>query len=206
MLGVPALFVLDIMHLPALNIPDLIIPLWRATIDCDKTDDKESWTWAALKDPAVWKSHGQSVADATPYIPGSFDRPPRNPAEKISSGYKAWEYLLYFFGLGPALLYGILPDPIWQNYCKVVQAFRILMQEEITPTELVESHQLMTEFSDGFEELYVQRRADRIHFVRPCGHVCIQHHTLLPKQLALAPELLFHSGHWKGQSETWARR
>jgi hypothetical protein len=170
MLGVPALFVLDIMHLPALNIPDLLIPLWRATIDCDKTDDKALWTWAALKDPAVWKSHGQSVADATPYIPGSFDRPPRNPAEKISSGYKAWEYLLYFFGLGPALLFGVLPDPIWQNYCKLVRGFRILMQEEITPTELVEAHQHMTEFSDGFEELYVQRRADRIHFVRPCVH------------------------------------
>jgi len=170
MLGVPALFVLDIMHLPALNIPDLIIPLWQATIDCDKTDDKALWTWAALKDPVVWKSHGQSVADATPYIPGSFDRPPHNPAEKISSGYKAWEYLLYFFSLGPALLFGVLPDPIWQNYCKLVRGFRILMQEEITPTELVEAHQHMTKFSDGFEELYVQRRADRIHFVRPCVH------------------------------------
>jgi hypothetical protein len=169
-LGVPALFVLDIMHLPALNIPDLIIPLWRATFDCDKTDNKQLWTWAALRDPAVWKAHGQSVADATSYIPGSFDRPPRNPAEKISSGYKAWEYLLYFFGLGPALLFGILPDLIWRNYCKVVRAFRILMQEEITPIELVEAHQLMTKFSDGFEELYVQRRADRIHFVRPCVH------------------------------------
>ena len=158
------------MHLPALNIPDLIIPLWRATFDCDKTDNKQLWTWAVLRDPVVWKAHGKSVADATPYIPGSFDRPPRNPAEKISSGYKAWEFLLYFFGLGPALLFGILPDPIWRNYCQLVRGFRILMQEEITPTELRESHQLMTEFSNGFEELYVQRRVDRIHFVRPCVH------------------------------------
>jgi hypothetical protein len=112
-LGVPALFVLDIMHLPTLNIPDLIIPLWRATFDCDKTDNKQLWTWATLRDPAVWKAHGQSVANATLYIPGSFDRPPHNLAEKISSGYKAWEYLLYLFGLGPALLFGILPDLIW---------------------------------------------------------------------------------------------
>jgi hypothetical protein len=44
------------------------------------------------------------------------------------------------------------------------------MQEEITPAELIESHQLMTEFSNGFEELYVQCRVDRIHFVRPCVH------------------------------------
>jgi len=56
----------------------------------------------------------KTVADATPYIPGSFDRPPQNP-ERISSGYKAWEFLLYFFGLGPALLYGILPDHFWRH-------------------------------------------------------------------------------------------
>jgi hypothetical protein len=39
------------------------------------------------------------------------------------------------------------------------------MQEDIIPDELIEAHQLMTEFSDGFEELYVQQQADRIHFV-----------------------------------------
>jgi hypothetical protein len=44
------------------------------------------------------------------------------------------------------------------------------MQEEIISNEVIEAHQLMTQFSDGFEELYVQRRADRIHFVRPCIH------------------------------------
>ncbi len=32
-----------------------------------------------------------------------------SPAEKISSGYKAWEFLIYVFGLCLALLYGILP-------------------------------------------------------------------------------------------------
>jgi len=122
-LSVPALFVLDIMHLPNLFIPDLFIPLWHGTFDCNKTDDRWNWTWAALADPAVWKAHGQRVADATPYIPGSFDRPPCNPAEKISSGYKAWEHLLHFFGLGPVLLHGILPNNIWENYYKAVRVF-----------------------------------------------------------------------------------
>jgi hypothetical protein len=108
------------MHLPNLNIPNLFIPLWRGTFDCDKTDNKQNWTWTTLSDPAIWKAHGQHVADATPYIPGSFDKAPCNLAEKISSGYKAWEHLLHLFGLGPVLLYGILPDPIWKNYCKMV--------------------------------------------------------------------------------------
>jgi len=34
------------------------------------------------------------------------------------------------------------------------------MQEEINSDEVIEAHQLMTHFSDGFKELYVQRRAD----------------------------------------------
>lgn len=113
---------------------------------------------------------GKLVAQTTPYIPGSFDRPPRNPAEKISSGYKAWEFLLYFFGLGPCLFYGLLPDEYWMNYCKSVRGIQILMQEEIWPAALAAAHRLLTEFSDEFERLYVQRRTDRIHFVRPSIH------------------------------------
>jgi hypothetical protein len=84
----PLCFGPDIMHLFSLNIPDLFIPLWQGTFDCDKTDDRITWTWAVLKG-AVWEAHGQDVAAATPYQPGSFDCPPCNPAEKISSGYKA---------------------------------------------------------------------------------------------------------------------
>lgn len=46
---------------------------------------------------------------AGPYIPGSFGRAPHNPAEKISSGYKAAEFLAYLFCLGPGLLFRVLP-------------------------------------------------------------------------------------------------
>jgi hypothetical protein len=46
-------------------------------------------------------AHGWLVADATtPFFPSSFHRPPRNPAEKISSGYKAIEYFHYLLDLG----------------------------------------------------------------------------------------------------------
>lgn len=168
-LGVPGCFPLDIMHLPGLNLPDLLIPLWRGLFDCDRTDNKATWTWAVLKGD-IWKAHGKMVADATPYFPGSFDRPPRNPAEKISSGYKAWEFLLYLYGLGPCLFFKVLPDAYWKNYCKLVRGFRILMQTEILPEELREADAKLTEFSDEFEELYYQRRADRMHMVRPSVH------------------------------------
>ena len=74
------LFALDIMHLPALNIPDLFLPLWRGTFECDKTDSKPTIGHGiSFPDITVWKAHGKMVTNATPYIPGSFDEPPRNP-------------------------------------------------------------------------------------------------------------------------------
>ncbi|THU87219.1 hypothetical protein K435DRAFT_682055 [Dendrothele bispora CBS 962.96] len=169
-LGIPGMFAGDCMHLPALNITDLYIPLWRGAFDCDPTDSKTTWDWAVLKSASAWKAHGQDVVAATPYIPGSFDRPPRNPAEKISSGYKAWEFLLYFFGLGPCLFYNLLPTPYWEQYCKLVRGIRLLLQEEILPGEVREANRLITEASDAFENLYVQRRTDRLHFVRASVH------------------------------------
>ncbi|KAJ8092330.1 hypothetical protein PM082_023933 [Marasmius tenuissimus] len=156
-LPVPTCFPGDIMHLLCLNIPDLMISLWRGMIDCDTKlgDDKDSWYWSVLKGD-VWKEHGKQVAMCTPYIPGSFDHPPRNPAEKINSGYKAWECLIYFFDLGPCLFYGVLPDNIWEHYCKLVRGFRLMMQEGITVQEIKEASQLFSSFSNDFEKIYVQ--------------------------------------------------
>lgn len=128
------------------------------------------------------------VADATPYLPGSFDRPPRNPAEKINSGYKAWEFLLYFYGLGPCLFYTLLPDIYWRHYCKLVRGIQIMLQEEISMDELVEAHTKLTEFSDEFEDLYYQCRADQIHFVRPSIHAPAH---LAPETERIGPGLIF---------------
>ncbi|KAF8260002.1 hypothetical protein EI94DRAFT_1706629 [Lactarius quietus] len=69
------------MHIIALNLLDLLLGLWRGTIDFLTRN--------------TWKVHGLSVAQCRQYFPGLFDCPPRNPAEKINSGYKAWEFLLY---------------------------------------------------------------------------------------------------------------
>jgi len=64
----------------------------------------------------MWKAHGKAVEDTLHYLPSSFKRPPHNIAEKLTSGYKAWEFLLYLYGLGPGLLLGILPDSYYTNY------------------------------------------------------------------------------------------
>ncbi|KIM73760.1 hypothetical protein PILCRDRAFT_80789 [Piloderma croceum F 1598] len=168
------------MHLVALNLPDLLLSLWRGTIDCDKTDNHDSWDWAVLKGD-VWKTHGAAVAAMTPYLPGSFDRPPRNPAEKINSGFKAWEFLIYVFGLGPGLFYKILPEKYWKNYCKLVFAIRIVHQQEILTADLTQAHPALIEFVTEFEELYYQRRVDRLHFVRPALHSTLHLASEVPR-------------------------
>ena len=47
-LGLPHSAGSDIMHLAALNLPDLMLSLWRGTIDCTRPDDRCTWDWAVL--------------------------------------------------------------------------------------------------------------------------------------------------------------
>ncbi len=158
------------MHLISLNLTDLLLALFRGTLPCDKTDSKETWLWAVLVD-GVWKEHGRQVAACTPYLPGSFDRPPRNPAEKINSGYKAWEFLMYIFGLGPCLLYATpLPEVYFRNFCKLVCAVRLTLARRIPAPNLRYAQRLFVEFVEEFEVLYYQRRTDRLHFIRQSIH------------------------------------
>ncbi|KAJ3924487.1 MAG: hypothetical protein NXY57DRAFT_325523, partial [Lentinula lateritia] len=168
-LGLPNMFPGDIMHL-ILNLADILIPLWRGSLHCDQSDDVSTWVWAVLKNKDTWDKHGADVANCTPYLPGSFDRPPRNPAEKINSGYKAWEFLLYLFGLGPGLLYNVLPLEFWKSYCKLCAGIRYMYQYKITRNQLKTMHILLIQFSVEYERLYVQRKISRIHFVRQSIH------------------------------------
>ncbi|KAJ3540522.1 hypothetical protein NM688_g6215 [Phlebia brevispora] len=41
----PGCFLADIMHLVSLNLPDLLLKLWRGTFECDRNDDKSTWDW-----------------------------------------------------------------------------------------------------------------------------------------------------------------
>jgi hypothetical protein len=88
---------------------------------CDFQDDKTTWDWAMLTGK-TWETHGKRVAGARQYLPRSFDRPPWNIAEKINRGYKAWEFLIYLYGLGPGLLHRLLPPPYWQHFCQLVSS------------------------------------------------------------------------------------
>ncbi|KAF8584574.1 hypothetical protein K439DRAFT_1646904 [Ramaria rubella] len=147
----------DSMHACTLNIGDILPKLWRGNLQCKNTDSVSNWPWA--------------VAASKPFIPGSFDRPPRDIAQKVNTGYKAKEFQAYLYGLAPALLHAYLPKPYWQNFFKLVRAVRIILQRRIVAVQLVEAHRLFQEFAVEFERLYVQRRVNRIHFVCPCIHL-----------------------------------
>ncbi|KAJ3557206.1 hypothetical protein NM688_g1598 [Phlebia brevispora] len=153
----------------------LLLKLWRGVMKCDKDNDRSTWDWAVLQGN-IWKAHGQAVGDTQQYLPNSFDRPLCDLAEKLNSGYKAIEFLMYLFGLGLAMLGDILPEKYWQNYCKLVRGIQILHQRSIALEDLVEAHKLLIEFCDEFKQLYYQHDATHIHFVQP--HIVLSQWTM----------------------------
>lgn len=182
-LPVPTGFSLDSMHLPALNVPDVLLNFYRGTFKCDPNDDKSTWTWAVFVGD-VWIEHGAAVARAKNYLPASYERPPRNPAEKINSGYKTQEFLTYMIGLGPGLFRGILPDIYYRHYCKYVAGIRLLLQRRISKLQLIKSHMLMCDFVYEFEILFYQRKECRLHFCRPSIHTLLH---LAPETYRTSP-------------------
>ncbi|KAJ7092934.1 hypothetical protein B0H15DRAFT_777192 [Mycena belliarum] len=171
------------MHLHGLNIPDLFISLWRGLIQCDPDDDKSTWDWVVLIGE-VWKNHGEEVERATQYLPGCFDKPPRNPAQKMSSGYKAQEFITYLYVLGPALLRRILPEKYWKHYCKLVRGIRLMWQRKIPVEQLLEAHRMLCDTAEEFEILYYQRKSSRLHFCRQSVHGLL--HTV-PETIRVGP-------------------
>ena len=190
-LELPTCFPGDAMHQPIINLTGLMLELWRGQGNCRSGDSSdEDWPWAVLTGD-VWKAHGKAVADAASHFPQSFDRTPRNPAEKLSSGYKAWELLLYFYGLGPGLFYELLPQAYYRHYCKLVVGIRIMYQHVIAPQQLKLAHQHLLEWVHEFEILYYQRKTECLHFVRQCVHSLVH---LVPETLRIGPPSL--SAQW----------
>jgi hypothetical protein len=157
------------MHQPVINLPGLLFDLWCQRRELRKHDKDSNWPWAVLTG-TVWVEHGKVVAGAGRFLPRSFNRVPRNPQEKISSGYKAWEFLVYVYILGPGLFYDILPEKYHLHFCKLVQGIRLIYQRSISQEQLRTAHQALLEYSLEFEHLYYQRKTTRLHFVRQSIH------------------------------------
>jgi hypothetical protein len=151
---------MDIMHLSALNDPDLFMKLFTGKLDVYKPDDWDTWDWAVFyKKNTFWSAHGSTVPMAVPFLPSSFGHTPRDPAKKMNSGYKAWEYQQYLYGLGPTLFRHILPAKYWRNYCKLVSGIHLLQRHRISCNDLMKGHQTLMDFVCEFKDLYYQRKA-----------------------------------------------
>ncbi|KAG1818507.1 uncharacterized protein BJ212DRAFT_1479517 [Suillus subaureus] len=157
------------MHLTQL-LADLLLSLWRGTIDYTPPDHPSTWEWAVFRDANLWQGHGQAVTDAAQHLPGSFDRKPCNPTQKINTGYKTWEFQMYIFGLGPALLYNVVPQQYWLNYYQLVCGFCLICQHSISMQDLQAAHACFIQWELDFEILYYQQQAECLQFICPCVH------------------------------------
>ncbi|KAK7015910.1 hypothetical protein VNI00_018996 [Paramarasmius palmivorus] len=172
-LPVPHCFPADFMHL-FYNLGQLLVPLWRGSIEHAPYDDPKDWDFAILYDVNQWKSFGNAVEQASRFLPTCLaDRIPRNPAKKINTGYKASEYLVLVFDLCPALFYGRLPSHLYEHFCLLVSATRTVHRRRKTREELLDAHAKLTEFVVLFELYYYELKMERLHFVRPCIHALL---------------------------------
>jgi hypothetical protein len=110
------------------------------------------------------------MADALPYLPSSFDCPLHNIAKKLTSGYKAWEFLLYLYGLAPGLLYDLLPPTYYRNFCKLIRGIWLVHQHKIALDDVCKAQRALASFAHEFEIIYCQHKVTHIHFVCPCLH------------------------------------
>lgn len=61
----------------------------------------------------------------------------------------------------------------WRHFCKLVYCVRRIHQHSITQDQLLEINTLLKSFVVEYEELYYQRRSDRLHFVRQSIHALL---------------------------------
>ena len=163
---------MDIMHLLVLNDLDLFIKIFTGKLDVYEPNNRASWDWAIFYCQAkLWSTHGETVTKSVPFIPSCFRHAPWDPSKKLNSGFKAWEFQLYVYGLCPTLLRHLLPSRYWHHFCKLVAGIRILQRPRISKEELMSGHNLLMNFVHEFEEFYYQRMESRIHFVCQSIHL-----------------------------------
>ncbi|GBE89900.1 hypothetical protein SCP_1702260 [Sparassis crispa] len=94
-------------------------------------------------------------------LTGGFISGPNKPKNVGSFLFPGLHHLaaLQREGLGPGLLYGVLPDKYWKNFYTLVCGIRLINQHKIMSKDLQRAHKSLVQFCIGFEQLYYQRWA-----------------------------------------------
>ena len=84
------------------------------------------------------------------------------------------------------MLYGVLPEKYWTNFCKLVYGMHTILQHETAANDLAKAHHSLLEFCYEFEVLYCQWHPDRLHFVQQSIHALTR---LAPETIRLGPAI-----------------
>ena len=133
---------------------------------CDTTTPTPLLCWLLTKLSASPPLLLPRRPTGTPY--SNIWYPASQYCRKVLMGLQNIQF--HTFGLGPILLYNILPNKYFENYCKLVRGFQIMCQHRITAEDLVIAQSLLCHWERGFEDLYYRYQEARLHFVRACGH------------------------------------
>jgi hypothetical protein len=170
----PQCLTIDCMHLCGPNLQDLLVPLLRGDSGMCIAPDKEAdWPWAVFSDEELWNLTGADVAEKRSALSTSHGRPPRNPALKLHSGYRTWELIMWLWIIAPGLWHDILPEPYFRNFCLLASNVRRIFDRSHLFADVLTLKENIVEFHSQFEDIYYDRRQDRIHFMRQSLHTLL---------------------------------
>jgi hypothetical protein len=82
------------------------------------------------------------------------------------------------------LLWHLLPQQYWHNFCKLVAGICILQHPHICKEELLLGHDLLMSFACEFEDLYYQCKELHIHVI--CQSIHLLTH-IRPETIRVGP-------------------
>ncbi|KAI0720195.1 hypothetical protein C8T65DRAFT_567744 [Cerioporus squamosus] len=157
------------MHLCYINTCTAMVEIWRGTIKGSERDAK-TFPFAVFANDEVWEPFGLHVERTRAYLPGFFDRAPRNIALKWNSGFKSVEMQTFLYVYCPSMMRQYLSPEHWGHLCKLVRGVRNCSEYDIGQERLVQARELLTAALEDFEKYYYEGDPDRLHFCRPCHH------------------------------------
>jgi hypothetical protein len=170
----PQCLTIDCMHLCGPNLQDLLVPLLRGDSEmCVAPDKTADWPWAVFSDQELWELTGADVAEKRSALSTSHGRPPRDPALKLHSGYRTWEVIMWLWIIAPGLWHDILPEAYFRNFCLLASNVRRIFDRSHMFADVQKLNLNIIEFHNQFEDLYYDRKQERIHFMRQSLHTLL---------------------------------